>query len=155
MSRPISAKTLGSAGTTAADSTSTQDPLVDETTAPPNARRTSWRLTRRTAVVEPGRRTRVVPEGGEAIEAKALGWIAVRSGVYERADGLCRRDRLSLSDQRMGQCATQPDSEVDDGSLGSDRDADECHQMSAPGMWWTGSDGETCFTKSGPIPNRE
>src|SRR5271166_4024343 len=30
----------------------------------------------------------------------------------------------------------------------------KCHQMSAPGMWWTGSDGETCFTKSGPIPNR-
>ncbi len=79
----------------------------------------------------------------------------VRSGVNERAYGLGRRDRPPLSDQRMGQCASQPDSEVDDGSIGSDRDADQCHQMSALGMWSTGSDGETCFTKSGPIPNRE
>ena len=72
-------RTLGSAGTIAADSISTQEPLDDETTAPPNARRTSCTFTRRAVVVEPGRRTSVVPEGGEAIRAKALGWIAVVS----------------------------------------------------------------------------
>jgi hypothetical protein len=27
-------------------------------------------------------------------------------------------------------------------------------QMSAFGMWLTGSEGQICFTKSGPIPNR-
>jgi hypothetical protein len=59
------------------------------------------------------------------------------------------------SDQRMGQCSSQPNSEVDDGSIESDRDANEWRQMSALGMWWTGSQGESCFTKSGPILNRE
>src|SRR5208337_2765794 len=44
---------------------------------------------------------------------------------------------------------------VDDGSIESDRDANEWRQMSALGMWWTGSQGGSCFTKSGPILNRE
>ncbi len=97
------------------------------------------------------------PRGRRCDRAQGVGVDrgAIGPGVYERADGLWRWDRLSLSDQGMGQCASQPDSEIDDGSIGSDRDADKCHQMSAPGIWWTGSDGETCFTKSGPIPNRE
>ena len=79
----------------------------------------------------------------------------VRSGVDQRADGLRRWDHLPLSDQSMGHRTSHPNSEVDDGSIDSDRHADEWHQMSALGMWWTGSEDKTCFTKSGSIPNRE
>ena len=52
--------------------------------------------------VGPGRRTRIVPEGDEAIRAKALGWIAVRSGMDQCADGLGRRDHQSSRDQTHG-----------------------------------------------------
>jgi hypothetical protein len=79
----------------------------------------------------------------------------IRTGVNKRADGLGRWGHLASSDQRMGQCSSQPNSEVDDGPIESDRDANDWHQMSALGMRWTGSQGDTCLTKSGPIPNRE
>lgn len=54
----------------------------------------------------------------------------------------------------MRKRSSQPNSEFDDGPIPSDRDANERHQMSALGMWWIGSEGRTCFTKSDPIPNR-
>ena len=41
----------------------------------------------------------------------------VRTGVNQRADGLGSRNYLPSSDQGMGQCSSQPDSEVDHGSI--------------------------------------
>lgn len=59
-----------------------------------------------------------------------------------------------MSDHGMGEHASQPDPEVDDGSIDADRHADERRQIIALGMWSITSDGEIRFTKSGPIPNR-
>jgi hypothetical protein len=59
----------------------------------------------------------------------------VRAGVDQRADGLVRSDRLPLSDQGMGHDAAHPDTKVDDGSVRTDRDAEERHQVRALGMW--------------------
>jgi hypothetical protein len=79
---------------------------------------------------------------------------AVRPRVDEGTNRLEWCNCLTLSNPCVRCGAANPITEVNDRSIDSDRDPNQRHQRSAPGMWWTGSEGDTCLTNSGPTPNR-